>query len=91
MCPSLWQVLQLYHWLCECDASWKRISPCRSSDSVLGAAQGNRLHQFRRFGVDDLNGVGQIIGDVEGLAVGGEGQLGGSAAEHRPVGAGRLS
>ena len=69
MCPSLWQVLQLYHWLNECDASWKTISPFLSSESVLGAAEGNRLDQFRGFGVDDLDGVAQIVGDVEQVAV----------------------
>ena len=47
----------------------------------FGPAQGNRLDQLSRLGIDDLNGVGQIIGHVEGLAVGGKGQLGGAAAE----------
>ena len=83
--PSLWQVLQLYHWLNECAASWKTISPLRSSDERLRAAQGNCLHELGGLGVDDLDGVAQIVGDVERLAVGGEGQLGGPAAERDPA------
>ncbi len=42
----------------------------------LRAAQRDRLDQLGRFGVDDLDGVGEVIRDVEGLAVGCEGQLG---------------
>ena len=72
-------------------ASWKRISPRRASESVLRPAQGNRLDQLRRLGVDDLNGIGQIIGHIERLAVGGKGQLGGAAAQLDAPVAGRLS
>src|SRR4051812_1175885 len=38
--PSLWQVLQLYHWLNDRSASWKRISPFLASESVLGPPSG---------------------------------------------------
>src|SRR5215469_17324686 len=36
VCPSLWQVLQLYHWLNDRVASWKIISPRRASEGVSG-------------------------------------------------------
>ena len=81
MWPSLWQVLQLYHWLNDRSASWKRISPFLASESVFGAAQRNRPDELGRLGVDDLHRVGQVVGDVQGLAVGGEGELGGPAAQ----------
>ncbi len=40
VCPSGWQVLQLYHWLNERSAAWKRISPRRARDSSLGPPNG---------------------------------------------------
>src|SRR5207248_5716524 len=38
--PSLWQVWQLYHWLKDRPASWKRISPRRASETALGPPSG---------------------------------------------------
>ena len=66
MCPSLWQVLQLYHWLNECDrvveddlalslerqASWAR--PGESSATSLAVSASTTWI-----------GVAQIVGDVE--------------------------
>src|SRR4051794_28377618 len=36
VCPSEWQVLQLYHWLNDRVASWNNASPLRTSDGVVG-------------------------------------------------------
>ena len=83
--PSLWQVLQLYHWLNDRSASWNTISPRRASESVVGPPRGIVRTSRAAVGVDDLDGVGQIVGDVERLAVGGEGQLGGPAAQRHPA------
>ena len=38
--PSLWQVLQLYHWLNDRSAAWNKISPLRASESVPGPPRG---------------------------------------------------
>ena len=46
-----------------------------------GAAQGNRANQAGRLGIDHLHSVRQIVGDIHRPAVGGEGQLRGTAAQ----------
>ena len=54
--------------------------PAPGQRRLRGASQGDRPGEARRLGVDHLDGVGQVVGDVERLAVGGEGQLGRPAA-----------
>ena len=79
--PSLWQVLQLYHWLMRALGVVEDDLAAAHERQRLGPAQRNRLDELGRLGIDDLDGVGQIIRDVERLAVGGKGQLGGPAAQ----------
>ena len=64
------------------------LAPARQRER-LGAAQRDRADEPGRLGVDDLDGVGEVVGDVEGLAVGGEGELGRPAAQRRRGGTGR--
>ena len=81
MWPSLWQVLQLYHWLNDRVGVVEEDLAAAGQRRRLRAAQGDRPDELGRLGVDDLDGVGQVVGDVERLAVGGEGQLGRPAAQ----------
>ena len=62
-----------------------------ASDSVLGPPRGIVWTSLADSASTTWIGVGEVIGDVERLAVGGEGQLGRPAAQRRRGGTGRLS
>ncbi len=89
MWPSLWQVLQLYHWLNDRVGVVEEDLAAAGERRLVGPPSGIVRTTLGRLGVDDLDGVGEVVGDVERLAVGGEGQLGRPAAERRRGGTGR--
>ena len=47
VCPSLWQVLQLYHWLCERSPVMEQDLATPRERESFGPAQGDRLDQLR--------------------------------------------